>query len=49
MAMIQMMRAKKGTTALSREMTVQTMEPVLYCLAVSISPAEALDEAWSVQ
>ena len=48
MEMIQMIRATNGSTALRRETTEHTMDPVLYCLAVSISPAEALDEAWGV-
>ena len=47
MAIIHMMRPMNGSTALKRDTTVQTMEPVLYCLAVSMSPAEALDEACS--
>jgi hypothetical protein len=48
MAMIQMTRATNGSRALRRETTLHTMDPVLYCLAVSTSPAEALDEAWGV-
>ena len=47
MAIIHMMRPMIGSTTLKRDTTVQTMEPVLYCLAVSMSPAEALDEACS--
>ena len=34
-----------GRIALTRDTTVHAREPLLYCLAVIISPFEALDEA----